>query len=89
MERTLHTLVKSTVHTNKLLQKLLDTPTLTQTLDDNKKGENVSTLLEPQVNKESSETDVPSSSTLNTSELRKRKIGTQSQRDKEKKRAKG
>ena len=46
-EKTLHTLVQGTIHTNKLLQQLFDTPTLPQTLDDNKKGEKVSTVNEP------------------------------------------
>ena len=74
MERTLHTLVEGTVHTNKLLQQLLDTPTLTQTLDDNKNGEKVSTIHERQINQESSDVvAILSSSTLNISEPKKKR----------------
>ena len=69
MEKTLQTLVEGTIHTNKLLQQLLDTPTVTQTLDYNKKGEKMSTVHKPQIQDSSVVTVVcPSSSSLNTNE---------------------
>ena len=79
MEKILHTLVDGTVHTNNLLKQLLNAPTLLQTLDDNKKGENdklVSIIPQPQET-----VDVPSTSTLPPPESKKRRSGTQSQRD--------
>ena len=60
VEKTLHTLVEESVHTNKLLQKLLEAQT--QTLHDNKKGENVESSDKPPTQNQNEEAIVHAAS---------------------------
>ena len=87
METTLHALVNGTIHTNKLLQQLLDTPLANiQTLADNKKGEKEVGGVEHHPS-QSSQIDValnpqvPATTTSYESATRKRRIKTLAQRD--------
>ena len=72
METTLHTLVESSVQTNKFLQKLFEAQT--QTLNDNKKGENVESSSKPPTQNQTEEA-------IGQAPSKKRKLSTQSQRD--------
>ena len=67
METTLYTLVQSSVQTNKILQNLLEDQT--QTLYDNKKGENIESSSKPPTQK-------PTEEDIGQAPSKKRKLST-------------